>query len=78
VSRQERERLGRIFKSGKASESDHDEVTRLVRSNGAIAQCRRDAQDYVDRAAAHLRFFPDSLIKEGLLKLNQFIVTRSN
>jgi octaprenyl-diphosphate synthase len=78
VPQQERERLGGIFKSGKALESDYDEVTRLVRGNGAIARCRRDAQAYVDRAAVHLRFFPDSLIKEGLLRLNQFVVTRSN
>ena len=78
VRPQERERLEGIFKSGKASESDYDEVTRLVRSDGAIARCRRDAQEYVDRAAAHLGFFPDSLIKEYLLELNQFVVTRSN
>jgi octaprenyl-diphosphate synthase len=78
ITQMERDRLGDIFKSGKALESDYDEVASLVRSNGAIARCRRDAQGYVDRAAAYLRFFPDSLIKEGLLKLNQFIVTRSN
>ena len=78
ITQQERERLEEIFKSGKASGNDYDEVTRLVRSNGAIARCRQDAQDYVDRAAAYLRFFPNSLIKEYLLRLNQFIVTRSN
>jgi len=78
ITQLERERLEEIFRSGEASENDYDEVTELVRSNGAIARCRRDAQKYVDRAAAHLRFFPDSLRKEYLLRLNQFIVTRSN
>jgi octaprenyl-diphosphate synthase len=78
ITQLERERLEEIFKSGKASKSDYDAVTRLVRSDGAIARCRRDAQGYVDRAAAHLRFFPHSLIKDYLLKLNQFVVTRDN
>ena len=78
ITQMERERLEEIFKSGKASESDYDGVTRLVRSDGAIARCRRDAQEYVDRAAAHLRSFPHSLIKDYLLKLNQFVVTRDN
>ncbi len=75
---QEREQLEELFKKGQASEKDYLEVTELVRSNGAVARCRYDAQQHVDRAATFLRLFPDSPIKDYLLKLNQFVVTRSN
>ena len=78
VTREERERLEGVFKNGKASENDYERVDRLVRGNGAVARCRQDAQDYVNRAAAYLKLFPDSTIKEYLLRLNQFVVTRSN
>jgi len=78
LPQQERERLEDLFKGGDALEHNYREVTELVRGNGAIARCRYDAQEYVDRAARCLSLFSDSPIKECLLKLNQFVVTRSN
>jgi octaprenyl-diphosphate synthase len=78
LPQQERERLEILFKGGDALEHDYQKVTELVRGNGAIARCRYDAQEYVDRAARCLSLFSDSPIKECLLKLNQFVVTRTN
>jgi octaprenyl-diphosphate synthase len=78
LPQQERERLEDLFKGGGALEQDYREVTELVRGNGAIARCRYDAQEYVDRAARCLGPFPASPIKECLLQLNQFVVTRRN
>jgi len=78
LPQQERERLEDLFKGGDALEHNYREVTELVRGNGAIARCRYDAREYVDRAARCLSLFPDSPIKDCLLKLNQFVVTRSN
>ena len=78
LSSTERTSLQEHFTDRKASDKDYQQVTELVRGKGAIARCRQDAQEYVDRAAAQLRFFPDSVIKEYLLRLNQFIVTRSS
>jgi len=78
LPQQERERLEDLFKGGGALEQDYREVTELVRGNGAIARCRYDAQAYVDRAAQCLSPFPASPIKECLLKLNHFVVTRRN
>jgi octaprenyl-diphosphate synthase len=78
LNSQEREQLEDLFKQGQASDKDYLKVGELVRSNGAIARCRYDAQHYVDRAAAFLRLFPDSPIRNNLLKLNQFVATRSN
>jgi len=72
----ERDRLEDLFKQGKASEHDYREVTELIRSNGAIARCRSDAQAYVDRATTCLSPFPDSSIKDCLLEINQYVVMR--
>jgi len=77
IDKRERERLEHVFKKGKASEKDYLRTIELVQDNGAINKCRADAQDYVDLAETYLRLFPDSPIKESLLKLNQFIVDRS-
>ncbi len=73
----ERGRLEDLFKNGNASEKDYLRIIELVKDNGAINKCHKDAQGYVDLAQSHLSLFPDSPIKESLLKLNQFIVDRS-
>ncbi len=72
----ERGRLEHLFKNGNASEKDYLRIIELVQDNGAIGKCREDAQNYVNRAGTYLRPFPDSPIKESLLRLNQFIVDR--
>ncbi len=76
--REERKRLEELFKNGEASERDYVRITELVRNNGAIGRCRRDAQEYADLAGRCLNLFPDSSQKESLLKLNQFIVDRNH
>jgi octaprenyl-diphosphate synthase len=75
---QEKERLEDLFKNGKASERDYRRITELVRNNGAIARCRRDAQEYANLAEQCLSLFPNSSEKESLLKLNQFVVDRNH
>jgi len=77
LDKEERGRLEHLFKNGNASEKDHSRIIELVQDNGAINRCRKDAQDYVNLAETHLSLFPDSPVKESLLKLNQFIVDRS-
>ncbi len=73
----ERDRLENLFKNGKASDKDYFRIIEFVQDNGAINKCRKDAQDYANLAETQLSPFPDSPIKESLLKLNQFIVNRS-
>ena len=77
LEKRERDTLEHLFKNGMASERDYLRILELVQDNGAINRCRRDAQGYVDLAESHLSPFPDSPIKESLLRLNQFIVDRS-
>lgn len=73
----ERDRLEHLFRNGKASENEYLRIRELVQDNGAINKCRKDAQHYVDLAETYLSLFPDSPIKDSLLKLNQFVVDRS-
>jgi len=75
---QEKERLEDLFKNGKASERDYRRITELVRNNGAIGRCRKDAQEYANLAEQFLSLFPNSSEKESLLKLNQFVVDRNH
>jgi len=73
----ERDRLEHLFKNGQASETDYSRVIGLVKDNGAINKCHKDAQAYADLAETELSLFPDSSVKKSLLKLNQFILNRS-
>ncbi len=77
LEKEERDRLEHLFRNGNASEKDYSRIIELVQDNGAINRCRRDAQDYADHAETYLSPFPDSPVKESLLRLNQFIVDRS-
>jgi octaprenyl-diphosphate synthase len=74
----ERGRLEHLFKNGNASDKDYLRIIELVKDNGATKKCLKDAQDYANLAETYLGPFPDSPIKESLLKLNQFIVDRSS
>ncbi|MBC8461693.1 MAG: polyprenyl synthetase family protein [Deltaproteobacteria bacterium] len=77
LEEEERDRMEDMFKNGKASEKDYLRIIEFVQDNGAINKCRKDAQDYASRAETYLSLFPDSPIKESLLKLNQYLVNRS-
>jgi octaprenyl-diphosphate synthase len=77
LDKKEKDRLEHLFKYGQASEKDYARVIGLVKDNGAIHKCHEDAQAYADLAETQLSLFPDSSVKESLLKLNQFIVNRS-
>jgi len=75
---EKKERLEDLFKNGAASERDYTRITELVKSNGAIGRCRRDAQKHVNLAEHYLGAFPESPEKESLLRLNRFVVDRDH
>jgi len=76
LEKRERGRLEHLFKNGNASDKDYLRIIELVKDNGATNKCLKDAQDYANLAETYLSPFPDSPVKESLLKLNQFIVDR--
>ena len=76
LERAEVERLAELFKSQKASDQDYQDLVRRVRVNGAIERVRSEASEYVARAGELLKLFPDSPVKQGLLELGAYILTR--
>ena len=76
LERAEVERLAELFKSQKASDQDYQDLVRRVRVNGAIERVRSEASEYVARAEELLKLFPDSPVKQGLLELGGYILTR--
>jgi octaprenyl-diphosphate synthase len=76
--RGEVERLAELFKSQKASDQDYEELIRRVRTHGAIERVRSEASEYVARAGELVRLFPDSQVRQGLLELGAYILTRSH
>jgi len=76
LQRGEVERLAELFKSMKASDQDYEEVIRRVRGHEAIERVRSEASEYVARAGELLRLFPASEVKQGLLELGAYILTR--
>jgi octaprenyl-diphosphate synthase len=78
LERGEVERLAELFKSQKASDQDYEEVIRRVRGHEAIERVRSEASEYVARAGELVRLFPDSQVRQGLLELGAYILTRSH
>lgn len=76
LERAEVERLAELFKSQKANDQDYQDLVRRVRVNGAIERVRSEASEYVARAGELLKLFPDSPVKQGLLELGGYILTR--
>jgi len=76
LERGEVERLAELFKSQKASDQDYEEVIRRVRGHEAIERVRSEASEYVARAGELLRLFPTSEVKQSLLELGAYLLTR--
>jgi len=70
------ERLAELFKSQKATEQDYEDLIRRVRTHEAIERVRSEASGYVARAGELLSLFPASQVKEGLLEIGAYILTR--
>ncbi len=76
LGRGEVERLAELFKTQEASDQDYEEVIRRVRGDRAIDRVRSEASEHVARAENLLRFFPASQVKQGLMELGAYILTR--
>ena len=72
------EALAELFKSQKATEQDYEDLIRRVRTHEAIERVRSEASGYVARAGELLSLFPASQVKEGLLELGAYILTRGH
>ena len=76
LERGEVERAAELFKSQKASDQDYEEIIGRVRGHEAIERVRSEASEYVARAGELLRLFPTSEVKQSLLELGAYLLTR--
>jgi len=63
---------------GKTTERDIQRIIEMVRSNGALDKIREESRRYTARAARCLELFPDSVAKQNLLELNQYVIERDH
>ena len=66
----------RTIEKGEQTEGDLEYALSQMTTTGAIAEARRDAQDWADRAKAALAPLPDTPIKMALGHLADFVVAR--
>lgn len=72
----ERKRFETLLRNVGTYQKDHRRVVEMVQKGGALGRIQKEAQDYVDYAAGYLAHFPDSPVKESLLRLNNYVVQR--
>lgn len=70
------ERLEDQFKHQKAKDEDYEKMITTVRNDGVLEKVRSEAKEYVDKASRILLSFPDSPIRENLLALNDYMISR--
>lgn len=67
-----------LFEKRQSDKKAYQTLLERVRQSGVLNKIRGEAQGYVDDAAAALSHFPDSSVKENLLKLIQYIIHRTH
>jgi len=70
------ERLEDQFKNQKANDEDYRKMISIVRNDGVLEKIRAEAKEYIDKASRILSSFPESQVKESLLALNAYMITR--
>ena len=65
------------FNDHNADKEDYTDLIELVRKSGNIEKVRLEALGYVDKATACLSELPDSIYKEELLSLNEYMAKRN-
>jgi octaprenyl-diphosphate synthase len=72
------ERLYELFHTKKKEDHEIEEAKALIAMTPAISQSRAKAQEYADKALMALEDLPESVHKDGLRKLADTVVNRSN
>lgn len=73
----ERAVIASVVELDEMSLDDFRAVSRLVRQYGGIDYTIQKARSYVDRCKSHLDLFVHSPVREALLSLSEYVVTRS-
>ncbi|GAB4301890.1 MAG: polyprenyl synthetase family protein [Desulfuromonadia bacterium] len=75
-SEQERELVSSVIVKDELADEDFRAVFSIVEGHGGIDYSLARARDYVSRARESLHRFPDSPVREALLELSDYVVTR--
>ena len=69
-------RIAEIFIKEEAAEEDVAEAIELIKKTDSIEICRRKAEDIVKDAISYLSVIPDSVYRDSLVSLANYIVDR--
>ena len=69
-------RIIEIFTKEEADEKDVAEALDLIKRTNAIETCRKKAEERIEKALLHLDVIPDSVYKDSLAALAEYIISR--
>lgn len=73
----ERDSIARVIAKDEMTLEDFRKVSSLVKCSGGIDYTLYLAQKYIEECGAHLNLFENSPVREALLNLAEYVVTRS-
>ncbi len=74
--RHNRARLLELLKGNKLAEDSKEEILRIIRSNGALDYTFKRAKEFSLLSLADIAQFPESVHREALSLLSEFVLTR--
>ena len=75
---QEAQKLVRVFDDGGFQNVAFEEILELVEHYGALRAARDKARDFAEEAKRCLEIFPESVYKDALMSLPDFIIARES
>jgi octaprenyl-diphosphate synthase len=70
------DRIRSVFSRDGTSQDDVEEVIGLMKKTDAVERCREKAYGYADRAISYLSVLEDSVYKDALVDLANYVVRR--
>lgn len=70
-------RIAELFEKPETTLDDVKEALSLIRATDAVSRCLEKAKIFINRACNHLSSFPDSIYKQSMLSLADYIVCRN-
>jgi octaprenyl-diphosphate synthase len=72
-----RKRIIELLKERQLQESAREEFLHIIKSNGALDYTRNKAQEYSIKAKDIINYFPESIYRDTLAMISDFIVQRN-
>ena len=72
-----RNRIGTILEGGELSDSSVQEIIKMVKSNGALEYTFQKAEEFALMSKDLINLFPDSIFRDTLAMVSDFVLNRS-